>query len=909
MKIFKRKKIKDNKDEECIFRSAKMTLVQFYVTNELARDMVFRLGENGNVHFRDLNEKTQPYQRIFTNEIQKFEVYEKMIEFLSTVMTRYRSIKDDYFNQFEVNKEFLSQSKVDDIMIKISRSYEVIKNLDESYKKINNKRLSKIEYRFVINALLDFNDPGNNNDEIMRNFSNAKICYNEERLFLSDIENGNISDLEKQYSGFSTISGTIATVLIPILRKLLWRALRGNLYFTDFPISEKLPDFNSTNFDLINKNIFILYLHGQSIKKKVKKIIHSLNGLVYNDINYTVNTRANILTELNKEINDINKVLESTKNYLIVELLVFEKSYLSYCYLIKREKMIYEVLSKFDEDSTKSCLIGEAWIPKSKFHVIYSILKKLVENKTFLSSKISDELLDLSDKVSLKNSSNEKSNFYFANDKKEFTNEDSNSLIAIINELSTNITPPTYFKVNKFTLATQNIIDIYSIASYQEANPALPSIVTFPFVFAVMFGDLGHGLIVFLIGLYLIINEKNFSKIKNKNELFEIVLTGRYTIMLMGLFSIYTGFIYNDIFSLSFNLFKSGWKWEFPARQVFLNHDSLLLIAKKVQNYTYPFGIDPTWHKSQNYLIFMNSFKMKLSIIFGFFHMTYSLFLSLSNYLFYKSTIEIIGNFIPELIFLFTIIGYLCVTILYKWCVDWTKINKNPPGLLNMLIKMYLQPGKIDEEFYKGQKYVQLLLFGLTIISLPWILLVKPILLKKKNAKKNSFKYNYNKKKKLDDEKMPINSIEINDPTMNFDYITIDENPGSTHFIKQDDFNFGELIMFQIIHSIEYCLNCISHTASYLRLWALSLAHNQLSTVLWSMTMQNSFKMKGIKGIIFTLVYFAIWFILTILILVFMEGTSTMLHSLRIHWVESMSKFFKGGGYPFEPFTFELIKI
>ncbi|XP_034414410.1 V-type proton ATPase 116 kDa subunit a-like isoform X7 [Cyclopterus lumpus] len=478
---------------------------------------------------------------------------------------------------------------------------------------------------------------------------------------------------------------------------------------------------------------------------------------------------------------------------------------------------------------------------------------------------------------------------------------------SILNRMQTKQTPPTFNKTNKFTSGFQNIVDAYGIGNYREINPAPYTIITFPFLFAVMFGDMGHGALMTCAALYLVIRESRLVAQKSDNEMFNMVFAGRYIILLMGIFSMYTGIIYNDCFSKSLNMFGSGWSvrpmfspkganWTFET----LDSNKVLQLDPAVPgvfNGPYPLGIDPIWNVATNKLTFLNSFKMKMSVILGVIHMLFGVSLSLFNHLYFKKPLNIFLGFIPEIVFMTSLFGYLALLVFYKWTAYDAFTSKDAPSLLihfiNMCLFNYSDP--TSKPLYRGQMGIQILLVLIALACVPCMLIVKTMMLRRQHLRKMH----------LGTQK--FGGVRVGNGPTEDEAGIVDHDHLSQHSEEGDEFDFGDVAVHQAIHTIEYCLGCISNTASYLRLWALSLAHAQLSEVLWTMVMHLGLSSRSGGGFFGLSIIFAAFATLTVAILLIMEGLSAFLHALRLHWVEFQNKFYTGQGFKFFPFSFESI--
>ncbi|XP_001607818.1 V-type proton ATPase 116 kDa subunit a isoform X4 [Nasonia vitripennis] len=828
-----------------LFRSEEMTLCQLFLQSEAAYACVSELGELGLVQFRDLNPDVNAFQRKFVNEVRRCDEMERKLRYLE------KEIKKDGIPMLDTgeNPEAPQPREMIDLEATFEKLENELREVNLNAEALKRNFLELTELKHILRKTQVFFDEqehaGLNSTESMT------------RALISDDNIARQSALGPVQLGF--VAGVILRERIPAFERMLWRACRGNVFLRQAEIETPLED--PSTGDQVHKSVFIIFFQGDQLKTRVKKICEGFRATLYPCPEAPADRREMAMGVMTR-IEDLNTVLGQTQDHRHRVLVAAAKNIKNWFIKVRKIKAIYHTLNLFNLDVTQKCLIAECWVPVLDIETIQLALRRGTERS-------------------------------------------GSSVPPILNRMETFEDPPTYNRTNKFTKGFQALIDAYGVASYREMNPAPYTIITFPFLFAIMFGDFGHGLIMFLFGGWMVLKEKPLAAQKSDNEIWNIFFGGRYIIFLMGIFSMYTGFIYNDIFSKSLNVFGTYWTVTNITTDNVMNIKSFQLDPTwSYIQHPYPIGMDPVWQLAENKIIFLNSYKMKISIIFGVIHMLFGVIVGLFNHLYFKRRINIICEFIPQIIFLIFLFFYLTLLMFIKWVkyaayhpiynTDVKTSSYCAPSVLITFINMVLfkaptQLPNCDEYMYGGEHFFERFLVLVGLLCIPWMLLAKPFMMMKERKKKH----------------MQLNTHGTENGDI--DGGVMQSQGGQMQGGHKEEEEMSEVFIHQGIHTIEYVLGSVSHTASYLRLWALSLAHAQLSEVLWNMVMKNGLTQEGWYGGIVLWAIFAFWAVLTVGILVLMEGLSAFLHTLRLHWVEFQSKFYLGQGYSFTPFSFEII--
>jgi len=631
--------------------------------------------------------------------------------------------------------------------------------------------------------------------------------------------------LEASQRAVNFVSGVISRDKMANFERILWRTTRGNIFLRK---NETPPLIDPNTGIEEGKYVFAIFVQGQTLRNKVNKVCESFGAHLHTCPENT-KERHEELMKTKTRIMDLDSVLERSEKMYLTQLTEAAVNIREWKERVLKEKAIYHAMNMMNYDVGRKCLVAEGWCPKDSIEQIHDALSRA-------------------------------------------TKRSGATVPSVMSTLRPTESPPTYFKTNKYTEAFQNIVDSYGVARYREVNPTVFALITFPFLFGVMFGDIGHGFLM-TIAAYVMIKKEDILGRMELNEMIDMAFKGRYLIFLMGLFSMYAGLLYNDCFSVPIDWFGTNWKYQ---------NDSSDYAELIDPNWVYPFAVDPGWKGAKNELDFYNSLKMKVSVIFGVTQMLLGICLSAFNAVHFKKPYNLYFEFLPQVLFMGLLFGYMCVLILIKWLKDWDLGNKSAPYLLTTMINIFLSPTTIEaeDELYSIQVPIQNILVVVALLCVPMMLFPKPLLLKR----------DYQNKYKSIPSRASVEANTTVEPLI--------EQQG-----HEEEFDFNEVMVHQIIHTIEFVLGAISNTASYLRLWALSLAHAQLSTVFWEMVLILGIGMD--LGGIGAFVCFAIWASLTICVLMIMESLSAFLHALRLHWVEFMNKFYGGDGKQFIPFSYK----
>ena len=323
---------------------------------------------------------------------------------------------------------------------------------------------------------------------------------------------------------------------------MLFRATRGNVftYFQD--LNTQVEDYYGKKHEKCS--YIVLFQEGLHLREKITRICDSFLGERFEiphggfkgklleieaKISETKGVMMTTRTEIRKYLESINRLEDGEQTSAI----------LVYKWFVLKEKELYRQLNLLKRG--ERLFIGLFWCPDCDIERVKSKILQIKSNRNIDGPQLWERAIK-------------------------------------------DLKPPTHFRINEFTWAFQEITDTYGVPNYKEVNPSVFSIATFPFLFGVMFGDIGHGALMFLAGLALIFAHDGL--VRSKSPLVGLS-NARYMILLMGFFATFCGLCYNDLMSVPVDAF---WGTCYPTSA--FNGGENTMVGVRDGDCVYTIGVD-----------------------------------------------------------------------------------------------------------------------------------------------------------------------------------------------------------------------------------------------------------------------------------------------------------------------------
>ena len=660
------------------FRSVPMAYVEILLHEDAVKASLRELGSLGCLEFTDLNSNMTFFQRPSINHIQACANIEKDVAFLKQFsvaagVTLEEGNTDDFLSETSSYTYGGGDQILHTLSAQVSAKATIAHQLKHAGDQLYAVYLQALEKHHVL--LLAFN--------IMPRKVGFAIPLNTDAIAENDhstdsIEEGGVDVMPIKTCGaggagtgigntesesgtgvsveeirFSRAAGVIDIGDRLHFQRMLYRSVRGSNVYVCFQPLEKLCFWTTPPPELHNRLGFVIFYRGKALHRNISRVCSAF-GVKVLDIDAVIGEAAVDMPSHTPRrasrqlLVDAQTVYKQNLEYQKALALSIRSELQQWMWIARREKSIY--MCKGLLKTVGGCFeSAAAWVPKDQVNRARATIETV-----HFSMKLPAPLLE--EKLAPQPV----------------------------------CPPPTYFRTNPFTEAFQQFVDTYGVARYREINPALFTAATFPFLFGMMYGDIGHGT-CFCLGAVFLTYVYQPSADGKDSDIQQGLYTARYMLLAMSICAIYCGFIYNDFFSLTFHIFKSGYEYEEEeiiysyaqgdgsdgdGMYVAINGTSSTsaLLQKRVYGDSaevYAFGVDPAWHMAENDLLFFNSMKMKTSVIMGITQMVGGILLRGANNKHFANKLDYWCEFVPQLLFALSLFGYMVVLIFLKWSINW----------------------------------------------------------------------------------------------------------------------------------------------------------------------------------------------------------------------------------------------